>query len=411
MDKKLLILPLLLIFFSGCSLFGNVAIGTQEDFVGRQGFNTVFGDTVVASRIPNFAAQFQYGLETNSFNSTIVGSGSFDFTDSMLNIHTGTDSNGSVILESTNYLRYIPGYEVQGLFTAIFSNDTNINQRAGIFDDENGFYLKWNGENFQGCRIRDSVESCDNLNTTDVFGEGIDLNISNGNIYSFSYGYLGFAPITFSVMTPQGSWVLLHQIEFPNSQPQTHITQSHLPLRAENSNEGSTTNSTLSFGSLWAGIVDGNIVPGTISDPTARFFTQQSEIKTASSGNVFAFRSKNTYNGVDNRIQSLLKLVSCTTDGNKPVAFRLLQNPNVTSANWTDVHENSVLQVSDNLVLAAGAEDGTTFMNWGLAKSDSFFEDVSGENLLLPPGGVAVFYFESTQSTETQCSIRWAELF
>jgi len=89
----------------------------------------------------------------------------------------------------------------------------------------------------------------------------------------------------------------------------------------------------------------------------------------------------------------------------------LLKQPEYLSATWTNISENSILQVSNNLVLNVSAEDGESFLSWNMGKSDSFFESVAEQNLLLPPNGVAVFYFESPNTNDVQCSIRWAELF
>ena len=46
-----------------------------------------------------------------------------------------------------------------------------------------------------------------------------------------------------------------------------------------------------------------------------------------------------------------------------------------------------------------------------LAKSDSFTELIGSLNLLLPPGGVAVFATNSTAASDVSVGIRWAELF
>lgn len=383
---------------------------SNNDFNGRTSFNTVFGDQIVSTRRPSIAAQFQYPLQSSDVRQPdIVGSGHFEQANAMLQLHTGNDVNGSAGVESQQYLRYIPGHETQALFTIVFSSNTNTMQRAGIFDKENGFYINWDGENMTANRRRLGVDYSHAINITDIL-DGEDLNPAKGNIYSISYGYLGFAPITFAAMNPDGSWSALYKIEYPNNNTETHIAQTFLPLRAETTNNGNTNDTILKVGSIWGGIVDGDIKPGTETDPTARFFTQSSPIRTTANGILFSFRSKVSYGGIDNRVNSLLKLVSCSTDGNKPVEFRLLKNPTFVSATWQNVSNDSVLEYSTDLVLDIGAEDGEAFITWDMARSDSFFEDVSAQNLLLAPNGTAVFYYTSSSTTEAKCGIRWAEL-
>lgn len=423
--KKLLFILIPLLFLVGCSsiavstgfdktvnIEGNNIPVVNKDFADRESLNSVFGDKIIASRIPNLAGQFQYPLESTSINTPeIVTTGFVAQQNSLLQLHTGSSSNGSSAVQTLTYLRYLPGHEVQGLFTPIFSSNTNIRQRGGIFDSNDGFFLEWDGVNLDTCRRRAATDFCETINLTNVFGEGIDLDPTKGNIYSISYGYLGFAPITFAVMTPQGGWKILNKFEYPNSDTLTHITQSFLPLRAESTNIGNTNDTILKIGSVWGGIIDGNILAGSRNDPSARFFTQESPVVASTSGVLFSFRSKSTYGGIDNRINSLLKLVSCSTEGNKPVRFKLLKNPSFVSATWQNVSVDSVLEYSTNLVLSPGAEDGESFLYWDMGKSDSFFENVETQNLLLPPNGVAVFYFESLNANEVQCAIRWAELF
>ena len=66
----------------------------------RGSINSIFGDRIIGQRIPTIAAQFQYGLRSDDAVVDIVGSGTTTIADAMLELNTGTDSDGHVASES-----------------------------------------------------------------------------------------------------------------------------------------------------------------------------------------------------------------------------------------------------------------------------------------------------------------------
>lgn len=379
------------------------------DGSGRSSLNSIFGDKIIATRKPHISAQFQYQLASYEGDPEIVGTGTIVREDSMLKLRTGTDADGSASLKSNVFLRYIPGHQCYGLFTCYFNSNTNTKQEMGINDQQNGFLLCYNGVDLSLVKYRNGVETIYPIDKSVVF-EGYDP--TKLNVYHLSYGYLGAAPCSIEVMNPQGTFELLGKIEYPNSSTETHIAQTHLPLTAKCTNVGNTTNTELGIGSFEAGIVDGGFIQGSIGDPTARHFTK-GEHKTAFvSGSIIAFRSKATYSSIENRISSLLKLISVSTEGAKPVSFILLKSPAFTGTpTWNDVSVDSVLEYSTDLVLDTGAEDGDAFLEWEMGKVDQFFRDIASQDLLLRPNDWAVFYCISSVATDIGLSIKWAELF
>ena len=75
---------------------------------------------------------------------------------------------------------------------------------------------------------------------------------------------------------------------------------------------------------------------------------------------------------------------------------------------WTD---DSVLEYSVDVTLGVWAAAWQASLDWDMAKSDNFFEDVSIQKLILPPWAIASFYFDSQTNTDVELAIRWAELF
>ena len=380
----------------------------------RESLNTVFGDKIVGPRSISNAVQFQYGLESDDAETTIVSTGTVTLSDAMLIINTGTAADGSVLIQGTDYLRYLPGCEAFAFFTAVFTQGVADSvQRIGLFDEDggngNGFYVGYEGEQFGVTWRRAEVDTFYPIDVTTVFpeDEGV-FDPTKGNVYKISYGYLGFATINYEVMTPCGCWTRLYSIKYPNSADVTHITNSFLPTRAEMTNAGNTTDLELRVGSIAIGVVNG----GTI-DAAAREFSQDvgpSTIAAATQTQIVHFRNKATYFGITNKIVSQLILISAATEGNKPVAWGLIKNCTVvTPGTWTDADVDSVIEYSTDEVVDLTTGKGLLF--WNMAKADSFFEDVESYILTLKPNEYATFYALSSSTNDVSLSIRYKDLF
>ena len=386
----------------------------SPDGSGRVALNSGYGDKMSATRKPSLSASFFYPLESNDAIPDLVGTGNVVQEDAVLKVQTGASSSSSATITSVDFLRYIPGHEAYIIPDIKFTTPKVWStQFVGLFDDDDGFCFWYDELNFHICRKRNGITTCLNIDLSipiDLLGTLLDP--SNWNTYRLTYAF-GYGPAHLEVQTGTGAWFEIWHIIYNNENTETNIEQTRLPLRAEVVNTTNDTNIEIHIASVSAGVIDGSIEPGTVTDPTARFFTKEAPLKTALTGVAIAFRNKTTYAGLENRVSALLKLVTSANEWNKPVSFRLLKQPDFDSATWADINTaDSTLEFSTDLVLTAGAEDGETFLNWTGAKSDNFFEDVTDQNLLLPPGGVAVFYFETTSSaTDVLLAIRWAELF
>ena len=67
-----------------------------------------------------------------------------------------TQPNSRIVRQSRKYFRYQSGKGVQVSFAVAFNNPaqptTNIQNRAGVFDDQNGAFFEWDGTTFWACR-------------------------------------------------------------------------------------------------------------------------------------------------------------------------------------------------------------------------------------------------------------------
>ena len=386
------------------------------DSAHRNSVNSIFGDKITGARIPSIAAQFQYGLRADDAIIDTVTTGNTTISNSMLLLNTGVAADGHVGIQGADYLRYIPGHEAYAFFTCVFDSPVvGSIQRIGLFDFDsgngNGFFVGYRGTQFGITRRRAGTDSFTPVDLAHVFPEDAGVfDPTKGNVYKISYGYLGFATIHFELLLPHGGFIELSSIDYPNTDTETHIANANIPLRAEMTNSGSTTDLQMKIGSVSAGIVDGGG-----ADPIARIFTFALPTTTLVAGVVnqlITFRNKSTFFGITNKISTQLKLISAATDGNKPVRWGIRKNPDEIlpgTATWTDVSVDSVMEYSTdfNGDLATGGDS----LLWNMARADSFFEDV--ENLLvkLRPNQWATIYAISQNANDIDLSIRWKELF
>lgn len=399
-----------------------VALNAVRDRSGRDVFATTFGQLAVSNKDSQITEQFPYGAPGTGVVSEITGSGYLTTSNSLLRFGT-TTADGTAWAESLQALRYIPGSMAYAFYTVTgFKPSTNVKAFVGIFDDEDGFAI--GTQDAKMCilyrRFTDSAavdviinQEDWNLDTLDGNGgSGLNIDFELGQVYAITYGYLGFAPILFSIKAPNDNWVAFHRIEYPNTSKQTHLSQPYLPFRGEVDNTGSGEVVEIGIGSLDVGVFNGGktdsasrpegvnggallATPATISGPTM----------------VIALRGISTFSGRRNKISALLNTISWATDASvKAVTLNIIKEPTVTvDGTWTQLQPASVIEYSIDTTfdLTSGFETGIGIT---LAKDSSTFQDVSQINTLIRRSETIVIVADSTNGIVSDLFVGIKEL-
>jgi hypothetical protein len=387
-----------------------------KDGAGRQGMNTVFGDAIVAGRETQINVQFQYNISTYDVTTTTVDTGTVTQSEHTAIVSTGSGVSGSATVHSVDSLRYIPGHEGYALFTTIFSTPVDgVNQKIGIYDDENGFYLGFIGLDFVVGRRRDGIDfltyqSEFNLNKLDGSGrEWTAVDFTKGNVWRITYGWLGFATINFEVMEKDGSWTAFHKIEYPNNFTETNIGNPVLPIRMKvlKTNGTATANVTLTTGSWNAGIVNG------LSECCNRYqsFSATAAITAANSlHNIFTLKSVSSFQTLTNKVRTIALFLSAACDGTKLTSVRLIKNATLgVTATYTYIDSgNSTIQYDTT---STTVSSGTTLLTLQLGKTDSKTIDLEGLFVSMYPNDTLTFAAISLLATDVSISTRWKEEF
>lgn len=417
--------------------FSDPIIGVDVDLVGFVSNNTAFGDKITAIRVASASSQFFYGVNGSGLSSSIVGDatltleGNLGF-ENLLTVSSSTTIASSIIANNLDYLRYVPGYEFGAFFTTIFTPPTTDGfAKAGIYDGDNGFWIGYKehdgSQQFGICRIKDGVEyfvpqSEFNLDKLDGLAESqLNVDQTKGNIWNIRGGYLGFAPIVFEIILPNGRMIPFHKIEFPNSSIVTHISNMNLPARFEVSNGTTSENVSIGVGSFVIYTTDGT--SASIND---RDFSYASgELNLASPHvrqTIISFRNSATFQGTlmptakENRIPALLNDFSIALSGqNKVGTVELILIPSSLNIGgiFTPKNSDSVLSYSIDSTYNYNGTEEIIFATTFDTTSDKINKDVRLRKLLLRPNFDAVFAISSTTglTIDTVFSNSWSELF
>lgn len=380
----------------------------RQDKAGREKFHTVFGDQISVPRNADFMEQFQYNVNTKTLLTTTVGSGTATQANSMLHLETGTDTNGSTMVESKNTIKYHSGFEAYALFTAQFQDGgvADSVQHIGPFTVEDGYYIGYTNTDFVVGRLNGGVAT--EVSSNNFNGDHNILNkldTTKLNIFRISYGWLGTATITFEWKTPYDGWVVMHQFQLENTQTVPNTTNPQLPIRFDVTKTDGATNIHCHSAS-WCG---GHNGPETHAGD--RYFTGIVGPSTVSAETVLInFYNVSTFQSKTNRVLAEGVRVGVSSDGTKNAIIKMYKNLTITSPSWSNVDATNSIMQTDTAGTVTPNDDNLVW-DYPLAKNDSVLDDIQDIDLKLSPGDTMTITGQSAANTDLTFTARWREHF
>jgi len=394
-----------------------------EELISQQGFVSTFGEKITSSLEDMINIQFQYGIAQAELISSTVSTGAVFEQDSMAIVSTGKALDSLAQLQSKRNLRYRTGHEGYAFFTALWERSApDSTQFIGLFDDNNGAAVGYNGTTFSILFRRNGdadifiPQSDFNRDPLDGTGQsGFNLDTTTLNIFRISYGWLGTAPIKFQICSEDGTWITFHIIERPNTTPGVHFLNPVLPIRMEVQNQGNDTDLRMATASWNAGIVGIPTTSGSRFFSTSNFLTISSADTEA---HVLTIRNKQRFRGVDNKVEVRIAALGGGSLSTSPevVLLRLRRNAKVTGTSFTDINpSSSVIEVSNSGNYVAGTGDEVFILptnTFGGGPSTLFFPR-NEFTILLFPGEELTVTGVSLQSTGADSIgiLSWEERF
>tara|TARA_R110000772_G_scaffold20946_4_gene57997 strand:+ start:23952 stop:25955 length:2004 start_codon:yes stop_codon:yes gene_type:complete len=249
-----------------------------------------------------------------------------------------------------------PGWSVEARGATVIFLAGAAGDKAGTFSLTLGTALGTAGtfaETLAGVASTDTwiAQSSWNGDVCDGTGlSGFTLDQTKGNVFQIGIAWLGFGPVTFKVMIPNvagnnASWVTVHTVDNPNTRITPHMTQPSFPFTAAASSAGSTTDVSVSIGSI-AGFVEGDI---RLTGPRSSFSDTSQAVTTTNYYTLFSIRNDSIFGhtGVTERAnQAIVNILSFggAHDDATPVIFYLLKNATLVGpANWTKWSSSSCI--------------------------------------------------------------------
>jgi hypothetical protein len=217
--------------------------------------NDAFGRLRVSNPLTLFDSFHRYN-DNGKISTYTNGDATATFDDNagLINCTVGTASGDAVYRESNRVFAYQPGKSLQILTTFVMSPaKTNLRQRIGYFDTNNGVFLEQDGTALKfrirsyvtGSIVYETANQADwNVDPLDGTGEsGVVLDMTKAQILFFDIEWLGVGSVRCGFVI-NGQFILAHVFQHANIISSTYMTTACLPVRMEIENTGITTSSS-----------------------------------------------------------------------------------------------------------------------------------------------------------------------
>jgi hypothetical protein len=310
-----------------------------------------------------FFNTFQYGLETDVWETNTTGTASavHNVNASNVTMSVGSTAGDRVIRQTRQVMRYIPGRASTVSFAIRLETPVaGVRRRFGIFDGNDGAFFEDDGGTYS-CVLRSNVTGTpvdtkvtrDNWNGDKLDGTGysqITADAEAVQMINIEYEWYGAGQVIFSYSI-DGETHAIHKFNTANRQNSVWCSTPFLPIRVEIENvtgaagthyiyQGS--NSLTQEGEpekLGTLVSYSNPITGTTMPLANTFYPVLSlRLKSADLAGIVLPRS-----------------LQVATNDNTNVFWRLIQNPTLTGASWTD-HPNpdAITQVDTTATATTG---------------------------------------------------------
>lgn len=237
--------------------FPPLGSGTTPVYVSFDGTNVdAFGRLRISNPFTLFDSQNRYDKDPQ-FSQSLNGAGTSTFVanESTVDMDVTNASGDKVVRQSFSRFPYQPGKSLQVFATFVMNaGKTNLRQRVGYFDPDNGVFFQVNGTtksfvlrtNTSGTPSDARTVDQDNWNGDKLDGtgpSGITLDASKAQILYMDFEWLGVGSVRCGFVI-NGQLIVCHTFHNANDQSKVYMTTAILPMRYEIENTGATASSS-----------------------------------------------------------------------------------------------------------------------------------------------------------------------
>ena len=311
-----------------------------------------------------FFNTFQYGKEADVWDERLVGVGAtatFNASSSNVIMEVGSAAGSSVVRQTKNVMRYIPGRSATLAFAIrLDTPQVGIRRRFGLFDENNGTYFEDDGgtysyvirSNTTGI-VTETRVTRDNWNGEKFDGNGytgVTADATKQQMISINYEWYGAGIVEFAWLM-KNETIPSHTFENSNILDTSWCSTPFLPIRVEIENVTGVAGTHYIYQGSNSLIQEGEPeklgILESIANPIAG--------TTLADANTFypvvSLRLKSNQLGA----VALLRSLQAVTNDNTNVYWKLIENPTLTGASWTDhPDENSFTQYDTSATATTG---------------------------------------------------------
>lgn len=294
-----------------------------------------------------FDSTLRFTDDTRNWSTSNTGTSSYTINQnaSLLEMTVGTSAGDEVVRQTKRYFAYQPGKSHLVYATFNMEPKSNVRQRVGYFDINNGIFIEHDGTGAYivkrskssgstvETRIPQSEWSDDKFDGTGT--SGVDLDLSKTQIFWVDVEWLGAGTVRVGFVV-DGVPYVAHKFHHANNIEKTYLTSATLPVRYEITNTGATSSNTTLDQICCSVQSEGGHSPRvstrSISTPLAGITVPDTVFKP-----VIAIRLKST------RIGGVVipSLVSLAGLQNTPYVFQVFMDSDITGGTWVSSSDES----------------------------------------------------------------------
>lgn len=310
---------------------------------GSQQFDS-FGTTKVSQATTLGDYSHDMFQDAESFSTSLASGGAVNYLSAEAAVILATDGTlGSRSMQTSHrYHHYFIGIGILvAMTTACGDTGKSGNKRRwGYFDDSDGVFFQLNGTSLELVMrssvtgsVTEEVITQSDWNTDRMDGTGkslLDIDITNVNIWWFDLQWLGSGRVRCGIFGPDGTRLVVHNMEHANMLPRAYMRTGSLPIRVENVNTGvAGAASELRFQA--ASVKAEAAITPSFKNYACSGTTAGTVIGTDTP--VASIRAATTFNSKPNRTFIKLDSISVFVTGG-PVRCHVIENTTLTGATW-----------------------------------------------------------------------------
>lgn len=317
----------------------------------RSGSIDAFGRSRVSLPTTLFDSKFLTGKDDFSWEEDFNGAGStsvYNSNEVSVDLTVNTDTPRHVIRQSKKYIPYNPGKSQLALITfAMSTAKTNLTQRVGYFDGDNGIYFE-QADNIMSMVIRSDTSGGvveeripqSNWNLSKLDGSEADeviLDPTNTQILCLDFQWLGVGKVRIGFILG-GGVRYVHEFQHANAGLIVpYIATPNLPIRYEIRNTGTTSGSSTLKQICCSVMSEGGALP-TGKNFSVNSGTTLTTLADTTRTLMLAIRPKFSFLSKTNRRILQMQTFNVFTSA-EVVLYELVHIPAplIVSATWADV--------------------------------------------------------------------------